>query len=354
MIARSVQTRSHKDPAHLLRGVNVISTSLNNDGHDTPMAILILVGRNPEENQAYQWFSLAWKKALLDLDPALEIRIWPEAGDQADIDLLLVWNHTPGLTTQFKNAKAIFSLAAGVDHIFIDTAINPDLPIVRIIDPYMASDIVQYVAAYILKYVKRLDHWAEKQRAKTWFKQPPFSFSDKTTGIMGLGHLGSKAARVLQQMGLTVNGWSQSHKQLPDIHQFVGNSQFHDFLARTDILVCMLPLTNKTENILNQDTFSHLRKGAYLINIGRGQHLVEDDLLSALADGQLSGACLDVFRQEPLPDNHPFWSHPSINITPHIASVTNPVTAAPQLYENYQRLMAGLPLFNRVDIQKGY
>ncbi|WP_172622729.1 2-hydroxyacid dehydrogenase [Aquicella siphonis] len=318
------------------------------------MAILILVGRHDSERHSMQWFSQAWKQALLDLDPALDIRIWPDAGNHSEIELILVWNHPPGLLKQFHHAKAIYSLAAGVDHIFVDPDIDSRLPIVRIVDSYMANDIVQYVAAYVLQYIKRVQHWADKQKNSVWYKQPPFTFADKAIGIMGLGHLGGKAASILQQMGLTVNGWSQSPKQLPGVNQFAGDAQFHEFLSHTDILICMLPLTAKTENILNRNTFSYLRNGAYLINVGRGQHLVEEDLLSALSSGQLSGACLDVFRQEPLPQNHPFWSHPDIRVTPHIASVTNPVTAAPQLYENYRRLMAGLPLFNRVDLQKGY
>lgn len=318
------------------------------------MAIAILVGRNEEETKAYEWFIHDWKKALLALDPNLDIRIWPEVHYPAEIDYLLVWNHPIGVLNQFPQAKAIASLAAGVDHVLRDTHLNPSIPLVRVVDPFMANDIVQYVTAYVLQYIKRIPHWALKQKQKQWSKEPPFSFADKTIGIMGLGHLGSKAANILQQLGLNVVGWSNSPKILSGVKHFTGQAHFKDFLSQTHILICMLPLTNETRHILNKKTFSHLPLGSYLINVGRGDHLLEEDLLHALSSGQLEGACLDVFHQEPLPLAHPFWSHPQIQITPHIASVTNAVTAAPQILENYQRLLSGKTLLNSVDWVKGY
>ncbi len=318
------------------------------------MAIAILVGRDEAENQAMTWFIHDWKRSLLALDPQLDIRIWPDVGDYQDIDCLLVWKHPLGTLQQFPKVKLIASLAAGVDHLFTDPNIDNHTPIVRVVDLYMANDIVQYVIAYVLRYIKLIPHWAQKQQQKLWFKEPPFSLADKNIGIMGLGHLGGKAAHLLQLLGLRVLGWSSSHKSLTGIKQFVGQAQFPDFLSQTDFLICMLPLTDKTKNILNQHTFAALRRGAYLINIGRGEHLVEEDLLQALDKGQLSGACLDVFHREPLPKDHPFWSHPNIIVTPHIASVTNPDTAAPQILENYQRALAGKPLLNQVDRKKGY
>lgn len=314
----------------------------------------ILVGRNEDEQQSMQWFIDDWKNALLSFDEKLGIHVWPDIPNANEVDFVLVWNHPLGSLKKFSHAKAIYSLAAGVDHIFVDTELNHLIPIVRIVDPYMATDIVQYVTAYVLKYIKRIDHWAAKQRQKIWSKQPPFSFLDKTIGIMGLGHLGCKAATTLHHLGLKVNGWSQSYKDISGITQFVGDKQFNDFLTQTHILICMLPLTPQTKNILNKKTFSMLPKQAYLINVGRGQHLVEEDLLSALSSGQLSGACLDVFNQEPLPSQHPFWSHTQIHVTPHIASVTNAATAAKQLYENYLRVKNGQELLHQVNINKGY
>jgi|SRR5579885_970328 glyoxylate/hydroxypyruvate reductase A len=318
------------------------------------MAIAILAGRDTTEQKQLEWFSTAWRDALLAQNADLDIRVWPNIGNPADIDFLLVWQHPLGILKTFSQAKAIQSLGAGVDHIFIDPDIHPAIPIVRITDPYMANDIVQYVIAYILQHIKLVEHWTEKQHQKIWAKEPPFNLSSKTTGIMGIGYLGSKAAHLLSELGLSVCGWSQSPKNIPGISHFTGESEFNDFLSRSDILVCMLPLTAQTENILNKRTFSQLPRGAYLINIGRGKHLVDEDLIPALDSGQLCGAVLDVFRQEPLPAEHPFWLHPKIHVTPHIASVTNPGTAAPQVYENYLRAISGQELLNQINIKKGY
>lgn len=318
------------------------------------MAIAILVGKDKEEQNQYGWFVRDWKNALLKLGPHLDIRVWPHVGNKEEIDCALVWNHPAGILTQFPNLKVIASLAAGVDHVLTDTHLPAGVPIVRVVDPYMAKDIVQYVTAYVLNYIKRIDHWAAKQKESKWFKEPPFSFSDQTIGIMGLGFLGSKAAHLFQQLELKVIGWRNSPKRLSDIETFVGKEEFAEFLSRTHILVCMLPLTKETKNILNEKTFSLLPKGAFLLNVGRGDQLVEEDLLKALEQGQLSEACLDVFSKEPLPATHPFWAHPKIRVTPHIASVTNAETAALQVFENYQRALADKPLANPVDIKKGY
>jgi glyoxylate/hydroxypyruvate reductase A len=171
---------------------------------------------------------------------------------------------------------------------------------------------------------------------------------------MGLGYLGKKTAKTLHALGLKVNGWSTSAKNIENINCYVGKTEFAAFLQQTDILICMLPLTPATHNILNHHTFSALRKNAYLIHVGRGHHLVEQDLLTALKQGQLCGAVLDVFASEPLPTNHPFWQHPQIRITPHIASVTNPTTAAIQVVENIHRVLGGGEPNNKVDLVKGY
>lgn len=318
------------------------------------MAIVIIVGRNQQETKEYDWFINAWRKELLDFDSTLDIRIWPDVGNINDIVAAFVWLPPLGVFKQFPQLKLIASLAAGVDHVINDPELPKHIPIVRVMDPYMANDIVQYVQVCVLHYVKRMEVWEEKQKEKRWFKKPPFNYSDKTIGIMGLGFLGEKAARALQHVGLKVIGWRQSQKKIPDIKSYAGKEEFSQFLSQADILVCMLPLTYETRNILNKNTFVQLPQDAYIINLGRGEHLVEEDLLHALSSGQLSGACLDVFRQEPLPPEHPFWSHPKIRVTPHIASVTNPHTAAPQIYENYRNLMSGNKLLNTVDVKKGY
>lgn len=318
------------------------------------MAIAILVGRDDAARQQLDWFIKGWQQALYKLQPQLDIRVWPAIGNAADIEFALVWQHPLGALNQFPNLRGIGSLGAGVDHVFADVDLPANIPMVRVVDPYMANDIVQYVTACVLEYVKRMNHWRELQWQRKWLKQPPFNFSEKTVGVMGLGFLGGKAVNILLDLGLRVVGWSNSPKEISGMQQFYGAAQLESFLQETDILVCMLPLTQQTKNILNAKHFAQLRNGAYIINVGRGEHLVEEDLLAALASGKISGAALDVFRQEPLPSEHPFWINPRICVTPHIASVTNPDTVAPQMLENYQRAIHGKELLNQVDFHRGY
>lgn len=318
------------------------------------MAIALLVGRDHDENKLNQWFINDVTQQLLKLDPHTDLRIWPETGNVNDVDLALVWRHPLGLLKNFPHLKCIASLAAGVDHVIIDPDLPKNIPLIRIMDPYMAHDIVQYVLTYVLHDIKRVDHWKDCQKKMIWSRKPPFHFSHKTIGLMGLGFLGKQTAFALQNIGLNVTGWSHSRKNFPGIKDFVGKNEFHDFLSQTDILVCLLPLTSQTKNILNHTTFSQLKPGACLIHLGRGAHLVEKDLISNLDSGQLEKAYLDVFLEEPLPTEHPFWIHPKIVVTPHIASVTHPETAVPQLIEIYHKLLRGEKVDNLVDSTKEY
>jgi glyoxylate/hydroxypyruvate reductase A len=318
------------------------------------MAIAMLVGASPEETKRFDWFINGWKKVFYTLDSTLDIRVWPEVGSFDDIEAAFVWRHKPGALLSFSNLKIIHSLAAGVDHILTDKNLKKEIPIARVKDPYMANDIVQYVLVTVLQYIKRMDDWANNQKQSLWTRKPPINFSHKTIGIMGLGFLGEKAAKILADVGLKVVGWSQSQKKIPGVNCFSGKNQFQNFLSQSDVLVCMLPLTRATENILNQEALSYLPQDAYVINLGRGEHLVEADLINALNSNKLSGACIDVMRKEPCPADHLFWQHPKIKMTPHIASVTNPETAAPQILENYRRAISGNEILNVVDIDKGY
>lgn len=318
------------------------------------MAIALLVGRDAEASKQFDWFIRDWQKSLLALQPDLDVRVWPEVGDVNDIDFALAWQPPFGALKKFPKLKAIGSLGAGVDHLFADPDLPKHIPMVRVVDPYMANDIVQYVTVCVLDYVKRMKFWQQKQKEKIWCKQPPFNYADKTVAVMGVGFLGSKLLEVLKQLGLNVIAWSLTDKQIPGVKHYAGQEQFHEFLSHADILICIIPLTPITKNILNKETFSHLPDGAYLINVGRGEHLVEEDLIAALATGKLVGAALDVFKTEPLPSSHSFWSNEKIVVTPHIASVTNPPTVAPQMLDNYQRLLAGKELVNQVDMERGY
>jgi len=198
-----------------------------------------------------------------------------------------------------------------------------------------------------------LDYLAQ-QRALVWRELPQKNAGERPVGILGFGEIGQDAAQKLKGLGFPVSGWTRHPRQAAGFPTFAGPAGLPRLLARSEILVCLLPLTGETEGILCARTFDPLPRGAGLVNAGRGGHLVEEDLIAALAPGQLSGAALDVFRDEPLPQSHPFWRHPRILITPHIAGVTNPATAAPIVLDNIRRFEAGEPLLNRVDPARGY
>jgi len=205
----------------------------------------------------------------------------------------------------------------------------------------------------VLRHHRQLDHFEREQRSGRWSFALPPQAADRRIGIMGLGELGRAAARSLAGLGFPVGGWSRTRKELPGIETF-DHAGWRAFLARTDILVCLLPLTGDTAGILDAATFAGLRRGAFVINVARGAHLVEGDLIAALDSGQLAGATLDVFRDEPLPADHPLWRHPKVLITPHVASYCSPATAAKGVVENIVRARAGQPLIHQVDRGRGY
>jgi glyoxylate/hydroxypyruvate reductase A len=209
------------------------------------------------------------------------------------------------------------------------------------------------VVLAVLRHHRQFDHFEREQRAGRWSFALPAQAADRRVGIMGLGELGGAAARSLAGLGFPVAGWSRSEKDLPGIETF-GHAGWRAFLARTDILVCLLPLTADTAGILDAATFAGLPQGAFVINVARGAHLVEDDLIAALDRGQLAGATLDVFRAEPLPAGNPLWRHPKVLITPHVASYSSPATAAAGVVENIARARAGQPLLHQVDRRRGY
>ncbi len=308
------------------------------------MALMFLSADDPAE---------AWREALCAAIPELDFRIWPEVGDPAEIDLALVWQPPPGELGRYPNLRAILSLGAGVDALLAQQGL-PAVPIARMIDPSLTRSMTEYVMLAVLRHHRQFDHFEREQRAGRWsFALPPLA-ADRRIGIMGLGELGSAAARSLAGQGFPVAGWSRTAKALPGIEVFVGDSGWRSFLARSDILVCLLPLTKDTAGILDAATFAGLPRGAFVINVARGAHLVEDDLLAALDSGQLAGATLDVFREEPLPDHHPLWRHRQVLITPHVASYSSPATAAPDVVRNIALARAGRPLIHQVDRDRGY
>jgi glyoxylate/hydroxypyruvate reductase A len=293
-------------------------------------------------------------KELKRLDPGLDIRIWPQIENADEIELALVWNHPPGELMNFKNLKCIASLGAGIDHILRDPDLPAGVPITRIVESSMPQFMSEYILLGVLNYCRQLDIYKKDQIEKRWKARVPLLARDIRIGIMGLGQLGADAAVKLVTMGFEVAGWSRTPKDINGVVSYAGDEALDDFLSISNILICTLPLTPDTEGILNSGTFKKLPAGAYVINVARGKHLIEEDLLKALDSGHISGACLDVFQVEPLPENHPFWSRPNITITPHISSLTDPKAVMPQIIENYHRIKSGKPLINVIDVTRGY
>lgn len=296
---------------------------------------------------------LAWRKALRAQIPDIDLRFWPDIGDPQEIEAALVWLPPPGLLAVLPNLRAILSLGAGVDSLLADPTL-PDLPLCRMVDPSMTAGMAELVLTLALGYHRRLDLYEAQQHRRLWRMVLPQPASATRIGIMGLGELGGAAARLLARHGFTVRGWSRSARQVEGVTGFVGAAELDGFLHGTDILVCMLPLTADTENILDARLLALLPRGARLVNVARGRHLVEADLLAALDDGHIAHATLDVFRTEPLPAEHPFWGHPRIRVLPHTASYSQAEVAAGMVAENLRRLESGRPLLHLVDRSRGY
>jgi glyoxylate/hydroxypyruvate reductase len=295
-----------------------------------------------------------WQRRLVQLSSEIEVRIWPEIGDRAEIDYALVWRPEPGLLASLPNLKLILSLGAGVDHILADPLLPRAVPIVRLVDPYLIAAMSEYVVLQVLRLHRQdLDYQAQQQ-TRLWRELPQKNAGERPVAILGFGAIGRNAASKLEALGFPVSGWTRRRQATAGFPTHAGIAGLPRLLAASEILVCLLPLTDETEGILNARTFDLLPRGAGLVNAGRGGHLVEEDLIPALDRGQLSAAALDVFRDEPLPPGHPFWRHPRILITPHIAGITNPMTAAPIVLDNIRRFEAGGALLNLVDPARGY
>jgi glyoxylate/hydroxypyruvate reductase A len=295
-----------------------------------------------------------WQAELARLAPDLKVRVWPDIGDPAEIDYALVWRPEPGLLAGLPKLRLILSLGAGIDHILRDPQLPRDVPIVRLVDPYLTAAMSEYVVLQVLALHRRDIDYRAQQQAGIWRELPQKNAGERPVGILGFGEIGLDAGRKLAALGFPVAGWSRSEKTVAGFRTFAGADGLVQLLAGSEILVCLLPLTAATEGILCARNFALMPRGAGLVNAGRGRHLVEEDLIPALDSGQLSGAALDVFREEPPPPDHPFWRHPRITVTPHIAGTTNPGTAAAIVVDNIRRFEAGRPLLNKVDPARGY
>ena len=296
----------------------------------------------------------SWKKALKAKAPDISIYSYLEEHPKEEITLACVWKQPVDSLKQYPNLKCIASLGAGVDFIFKDQSVPENIPITRVVDPVLASDMSEFVLALILSFFKNLNNYRTDQMKKVWYPQEYKRISDVTVGIMGMGALGEKLAEDLIKNRFKVIGWATSPKIIPGVEVYTGDKEKNTFLSKSNIVVCLLPLTRETTGILNSKLFKELPKQSYVINVARGGHLVDEDLLEYINNGHLAGAGLDVFHEEPLSVEHPFWTHPKINITPHIDSVSDIESVIPKLLENYGRLKEGLPLNNIVNREKGY
>jgi len=309
---------------------------------------MILLFRSSSDSAAL------WRSELQKYLPDLEMRVFPEIGEPAEIDAALVWKPKHGLLASLPNLKLIISLGAGVDHLFLDPSLPKNVPIARLVDPYMTEAMSEYVLTQALRLHRRDLDYRAQQSERVWRELPQPNASARRVGVLGLGELGADAARKLAVLGFEVAGWSRRERRIPGIESFSGADGLLALARRSDILVCLLPLTPETEGILGAALFAAMPKGATVVNAARGAHLVEADLLAALESGQLSAAVLDVFREEPLPPEHPFWAHPRIVVTPHVAAATHAPTAAAGVADNLKRLAEGKPLRNLVDPEQRY
>lgn len=272
----------------------------------------------------------------------------------AGINYLLMWRPVLGLPAAMPDLKAVFCFGAGVERLLANPELPPTIPIVRMVEPGLTQGMSEYVLWQVLRHHRRIWELEEAQAEGRWAPHWYPAAWDRQIGILGLGSLGVAAGKALTEFGFPVRGWARSRKEVPGIESFAGENELPAFLDGLDILICLLPLTPETKGILRADLFGKLKKGASLINVGRGGHLVEADLIPALDSGQLVAASLDVFAQEPLAAGHPFWAHPRIFITPHNASDTNPVSGLAEIGRQIGRAEAGLPLQHVADRSRGY
>ena len=296
----------------------------------------------------------AWRKHLQAADPSLEVRVWPDIGDPRDIEAALVWKPPPGELRRFERLELIVNLGAGVDSIVADATLPPGVPIARIADPELTRMMSQFALLAVMRHHRELPAFEQAQARGEWRYIHPKETRERSVGVLGLGHLGSGVAEELVRQGFRVLGWSRTQRCIHGVECHAGLDRLPEVLAKSEMLVSLLPLTADTLNLLDTERLAHLPQGARFISLGRGRVVDELALIEALRSGHIAEATLDVFHTEPLPAGHPFWSMPQVLVTPHIASVVAPRSSAAQVVENMRRARAGEPLLNRVDTARGY
>jgi glyoxylate/hydroxypyruvate reductase len=296
----------------------------------------------------------AWLGGFREQAPDLDIRAWPDIGDPREIDYVFVWKQPLNLFDGMTNLRAVFSLGAGVETLLAGGGLPAGVPLVRMVDPGLATGMTEFVVLRVLHYHRNMHLHEANQRDGAWIQLRPKLPEDRAVGLLGLGNLGASCARALVGLGFDVRGWSRTPKLIGGVETVHGEDQLADFLCGTEILVCLLPLTADTDGLLDARRFAQLPRGAFFVNVGRGRHVVEEDLLAALDTGHVAAATLDVFREEPLPRQHRFWTHPSVTVMPHCAALTQPKTAVRTVLDNLRAHLAGAQLRHVVDVARGY
>jgi glyoxylate/hydroxypyruvate reductase A len=294
-----------------------------------------------------------WKRLFAEHAPDIEWRAWPDIGDPQDIRYLAAWQAPDDLETLLPNLQVLFALSAGVDQLDLDR-LPTTLPVVRLLDPSITRGMCEYATFAVLSLHRDMLRYRQQQMARCWQAHLLQPAAKRQVGVMGLGTQAQQILATLQPFGFALSGWARSEHRIAGVDCFAGDEQLPAFLGQCDIVLCVLPLTEQTKGILNRQLFQHLPKGAALVNMGRGGHLIEEDLLEALASGQLSAAVLDVLDQEPAAPDHPFWHHPQILLTPHIAAMTQPESAFSVLLENIRRHQRGESMLGLVDLKRRY
>ena len=294
-----------------------------------------------------------WSNGLQKAMPEMDIKVYPDDGDVNEVEFAVVWKHPRGILKKYPNLKAIMSLGAGVDHIISDPELPEGIPIVRLVDKKLTHEMCLHALHWVLHFHSDQYLYRSQQLKRQWIQQSSIQTEDRTIGIMGLGNIGRSIGELLVTQSFNVIGWGANQKSsLTDIKYYYGQDQLSDFLGRTNILINVLPLTSDTANIITKKELSLLPKDSFIINIGRGGIINENDLMTLLSEGHIKAAALDVFAQEPLPENNSLWDHPSVYITPHIAGQSNPNSAGQTISENIYRIQKGelpYPIYSRVN-----
>lgn len=296
-----------------------------------------------------------WVSDFAELLPEAEIVLWREGEKAPPCDYAVVWSPPQAMLRELAEVKAIFNTGAGVDALLkFGAALPAEVPIVRLGDAGMGVQMAEYVTHAVLRYFRRFDEYDRQARNGQWRPLAQHRKEDFSVGVLGTGVLGRRVLEALAPFGFPLRGWSRSQKDLPGVDCYAGEDSLDAFLCGTRVLVCMLPLTADTANLLDRSRLSMLQPYAYLINVARGGHVAEPDLLTLIKSGHIAAATLDVFRNEPLPPQHPFWQEPRITITPHISALTLRRDSIEQIVAKIGRLETGLPVADVVNRNQGY